>query len=83
MRQCLIQFEMSVEVIWVETFFPPVDLYTCVFNCFDELDRVWLKVSVVPTSRMYESVAEAKMSTSSSNAADSMERVRVYKWRRK
>jgi len=35
MRQCLVQLEMSIEIIWVETFFPPVDLYSCVFYCFD------------------------------------------------
>ena len=50
MWQCLIQFEMSVEIIRVETFFPPVDLYTCVFYCLDQFDRVWLIVSIVPGS---------------------------------
>jgi hypothetical protein len=45
MRQCLVQLEMSIEIIWVETFFPPVDLYACVFYCFDQFDRVWLMVS--------------------------------------
>jgi hypothetical protein len=47
MRQCLVQLEMSIEIIWVETFFPPVDLYSCVFYCFDKFDRVWLMVSGV------------------------------------
>jgi hypothetical protein len=35
MWQCLVQLEMSIEIIWVKTFFPPVDLYSCVFYCFD------------------------------------------------
>lgn len=50
MWQCLIQLEMSVEIIWVETFFPPVNLDPCVFYCLDQFDRVWLIVSIVPGS---------------------------------
>jgi hypothetical protein len=47
MWQCLVQLEMSIEIIWVKTFFPPVDLYSGVFYCFDQFDRVWLIVSGV------------------------------------
>ena len=45
MGQSLIQLDVSVEIVWVETFFPPEDLYAGILDRFDEFDRVWLGMS--------------------------------------
>lgn len=42
MRESLVQLEVTVKVVRVETLFPPVDLDAGVFDRLDELDRVWL-----------------------------------------
>jgi hypothetical protein len=44
MRKSLVQFDVSIEIIWVKTFFPPKDLYSGIFYRFDEFDSVWLLV---------------------------------------
>ena len=45
MGQSLVQLDMSIEIIWVKTFFPPEDLDAGIFDRLDELDSVWLSVS--------------------------------------
>ena len=42
MGESLCQRLVTVKVVWVENFLPPVDLDTCVFDCLDELEGVRL-----------------------------------------